>query len=299
MSQKQAYTDRELTLSVKFLEEKASKESLVWPVEQLAINVMLERFRWPKSAGSKRAHAILLHLEKTGCIECTRSVTNKLTAVVYKTAVPNASSIIPAPIPTPDITKGNGTNKSETEDIFSYKRFTAAKMNFLNSLPKGTARIKNKMDRRGDDNERWLYRSLTKLAKVLMTTRPDIIISGSCSRSGRHNPKKGKINLRDHNGDDARLYLTTLTESGKHVKNFIIYNGKSSRSDVEEFNNNIILHPGQEEAKLKKAIWDSAHFRSARDLISEVLDDLIAEEMLPSDFNKEPVLNNFENNFSS
>lgn len=165
----------------------------------------------------------------------------------------------------------------------------------LSKAVAGSTFSKTEILRRGERHENWLHISLIYMVHVLSSQYPEIVPYGSCSRSGRHDPAHGKVCLEDSWGADVTLYL--VTKPLKDISPFkgrIIYDSKGSHEDVKKINKQIRMYPGQTSALRKKAIWANIFKRSQKNLISEVLQDIIEVGLLPADFNKDGALKFFE-----
>lgn len=258
------YSSRELEKCLEFIKKVGTIEKPAKPIQKLATEVMLFSFRWPSdgpsSQGYKRARAVILALEKQGKIECSWSPGKRLTAIHLKKEVdpPFKQIIMATPIGSVDTGK--------VDDII----------------------------RRGNRNEDWAHTSLLKLIKVLTREFSETVLYGICKRSGKYDPSKGRIDLQDHYGQDFAFHLAMRNPNGPLISGYLIYDSKGSRLDVKKFNENIFYKEGQNGALLKKAIWANARLTSRKNFAKEVVSDCMAVGLLPNDFDKEKVLQFFE-----
>lgn len=290
------FTDKEALRILEFITKSGEIKKPQKPLKILAEEIMLNCFGWPSnglsSPGYKRTRAAVLELETRGQIECDWSPGKRLMGIRRKKIKSPLPESIEKTAPAEPTVAGLNKLKDLTEIDCEA---TARRMQIFRHLkPKGWARRKAENFRRGERHENWLHTSILALLEVLTREFPKLVWDGSCSRSGHHNPRKGKIDLQDHWGEDVSLRLTVRHPHGQLITGRMIYDGKGARSSVTRFNENIKLYPGQESALLKKAIWSNVIHRSRKDLLAEVLNDVISVGLLPNDFDKEKVLEFFE-----
>lgn len=142
-------------------------------------------------------------------------------------------------------------------------------------LKKGVARRRRESEEMGNKNEDRLHKLVRRLIGLLESEFSDIIQEAVCTRSGHHNPKKGKIDLRNSAGDDVDFRLDVKDGGGRIFSRWLIWDSKSSMIGAVKFNGKIIYFPGQTEADLKKAIVVNKQ-RSDKEIIAEIVSDLIS-----------------------
>ena len=258
---------------------------IVNPVNNIA-DLLLTRFGWSLDEGKVRAERIIELLLQEGIIEINRGG-RELRSIHLKTDSDSASKSIPKPrlvkpksavLPDPKLA---AVTPSTVNDAQNAKSITVAKRKFQ-QRKKGKARIKRQTEIVGERAEHRLHKLLLQLAEILKTRFPEQISNITVSRSGRHNPRKGKIDLQDRSGEDITVLLTVY-DGGRHRKERLIYDAKNSRFFAAKFNNKIRILPGQEGAILKKAI-STNKMRSDREITAEILQDMVSVKLIPADY---------------
>lgn len=270
-------TEREKVMVLEFIQQNATNNVLLNPLPRLA-DFLLTIFGWPLSAGKKRVSLILTGLEISEQITCRVNGRKSIKAV----------ELISKPVELTEIEKEEITQSLE---IKNEKPKPVYRKRSHKIIKKGLARIKRAAEEKGEQNERRLHILTDKLLELLSHNFSSIVMGATNFRSGRHNPRKNKIDIQDHNGEDVTPKLTVRQPDGRIFEGRIIYNSKSSYPAVQAFNRKIIYHPGQEGSLLKKAIRITPR-RSDREIVSEIIDDMVSVKLLPSEI-KEPVLSNF------
>src|SRR3989344_2675558 len=269
-------SEKELGRILDFITQNGEIGKPQKPIQILAERVMLASFGWPSDSltapGYKKARAAILSLETQGKVECKWSPGKRLIAIRKKKEQPALEpevKQIPSTLPPPnDLTAGD-------------RRAASIRRTLAQMKPRGLAAREHDINRRGDRNEEWAHVSFLKLIEVLLREFPAIVLDGRCNRSGKHNLAKGKIDLQDHYGQDFAFHLTARHPNGPVITGYIIYDSKGSRHAVEEFNQKIIYHPGQNGALLKKAIWANSRLSSRKDFAREVVSDCLTVGLLP------------------
>lgn len=272
-------TEREKARTLEFIQQNSTDNTLLNPLPCLA-DLLLTIFGWPISAGKKRASAILKELERSGEITCQTNG-HKSVKVVNLALQPIEQKV----------EKEKKIQPPDTTDVKAGKPKSTSSKKFCPKIKKGLARIRREAEEKGERNERRFHVLMDKLLELLNRNFSSIVIGATNFRSGRHNPKKNRIDIQDHNGEDVTPKLTVRQSDGRIFEGRIIYNSKSSYPAVQAFNRKIIYHPGQEGALLKKAIRVTPR-SSDRNIVSEVVDDMISVKLLPAEI-KESVLSNF------
>ena len=199
---------------------------MIKPVHNIA-KLLNEHFGWPLGSGTIRAKAIINLLLKAKVIAVIRDGKGlkSINLVLAKKLDDNLSPqlIKPKVAPPPVI---------EDRSVIKRRNFKTTK--------KGEAKRNRSAMFVGDRAEHRLHRLSVSLGAVVLKKLPDTVLGFSASRSGHHNPDKGKIDLRDSGGDDITITLT-INKNGSLKKGKIIYDAKSSRSLAEKFNSNVWL----------------------------------------------------------
>lgn len=241
---RQPITDREREQVVSLI---ASCEVLEQPTKILS-ELLLANFGWPPLTGKKRAALILQELEEAGKISCERNGRNKLTSVRMNpeeiSVATTTPKITPLPAQTPYRQKPRERKKGRLRRIREQKE-------------------------RGDQNEDRFYGLMRNLGEALKNL-PTEIHTVTVSKSGRHDPKQGKFDLKDRHGEDITIEIENAT--GKFR---FIYDVKTSEAAASKFNTLIHYYHEQRDARLKKAIAVNKE-RLDAEIIREVMADFVS-----------------------
>lgn len=284
-------TPREKERVLAFIQQGVENGCLNKPLPRVA-SFLRANFVWTSAQSKKRASEIIRELDKLGKVTCqtdNRGIVRTIRingdennlvlevkpALVKKTELPSTTSQPEIRIDDPIEDRA----EEKPQLIFSPKiKPTPRKV-----LKKGVARRKKEAINKGDRNEQRFHRLMGRLITILKDNKlSSIIIEANYFKSGRHNPKKGQIDIRDKQGEDGSLRLTIRKLDGRLITGRIIYDPKSSYPAVVKFNRHIRYLPGQEEALLKKAIKVNPK-RTDREIVGEVIDDIVTTELLPSE----------------
>lgn len=256
-------TDREYDLSLKFVQTAGEIKS---PISQIASDVFLATFGWPENIGKKKAKLAIEEMEKKGKIECERVGKNNMLKLVR--IKPQAPPTF-APKPKVEIPEVR---------IHSFRNFPTGR--------KGSAKKSQKGCAVRDSAETFFWKSGKMLVEILTTKRPDRFVRGECTKSGSHRPEKGKIDIRDHHGDDVSLVFV-LTPSQDVTLIYQIKGGKNGKSKAEEFNKTVVLYDDQKHADLKKAYFVDPKNQTTEEHFEWVLDDMVGLSLIDQNFKEE------------
>lgn len=245
------------------------------PVNTVA-QFLLENFGWSLSTGRERAKLILEQLKQDKFIEFLHDRANRLRAVKLNSLYIVSSSDLPKP----RLVQIVQINKSKDQALTppSLSSFTPTARKKIKIRKKGVARRLREKVIIGDRAENRFHNICLNLAGIIKQNRLGNFSSLQVSRSGHHNPNKGRVDERDRSGDDVALYFTSV-QCGKETNHFIIYDVKNSSRSAEVFNRKIRKQRYQAGALLKKAIASSKK-RSDQEIIDEILDDMISVGLL-------------------
>ena len=257
-------TDREREVIRAFVLENA-QDLLVHPLRALS-DLLLTQFRWPMADGKKRAAIVISELVKEGLIECDRTKNGALRGLRVAARTSEPVQAIQEFIDVPPL--------AETIAKISPPRRTPPKRK------KGVARRMRLAVERGGRNEGRFHFLVGKLLALLGEKFPENIIEASCSRSGVHNLRKGRVDVRDHQGEDVRVTMWIQWGGAAHEGD-LIYDAKSSPRAAAAFNGNIRRYAGQEDALVKRAIVVNDGIPDA-DIVLEVLGDMVSSGLLPA-----------------
>lgn len=282
-----SFREKEVVLS--FLTANAKDGLFKKPIPHLA-NLLLETFGWPLTSGRKRASIIMRELadSKTILLNGQGSIKSVLIPQNHSSEI-SAAKQPSEPLPT--LINPKTVPGSDNTNLLVSGPYPCSKNVRHQKLKKGAARRNRERINKGDRNEQRLYSIANELLSTLSKRFPSVFLETSCARSGRHSPRKGKIDLQDKSGEDISLKLTVRSSSGHLIAGRVIYDAKSSQTGADKFNRHIHLLPGQSGALMKKAIIINER-RSNHEIISELADDLIKTELMPQDL-KEKVLSFF------
>ena len=241
---------------------------------------LLREFGWQTSAGKKRSKLIIDNLERYGKITCQIDKRGSIKSVTF---IPQTTAKVEP--------KADERELAQPPNIKADKPKPTHPKRIRQIIKRGVARTRREAEEKGERNERRFHVLVDELLELLTRDFSSIVLGATNFRSGRHNPRKNKIDIQDHNGEDVTPKLTVRQSDGRIFEGRLIYNSKSSYPAVREFNHRIIYHPGQEGALLKKAIRVTPK-RSDLEIISEVVDDMIWVKLLPAEI-KESVLSHF------
>lgn len=264
-----------------FLAEHAQADFLSAPIKKIS-ELLLESFGWPISHGRKRAVAIVESLERSRLIDYEYkddkiSKGLKIKVLSSDSHPSSAVRLVKPEKPEEEIEK---TTETLQENLFLPEPEKIRRK--FKVLRKGVARNRRKSEEIGDKNESRLHRLVQQLANILTREFSKTIQRAVCTRSGRHNPKKGKIDLQDSAGNDVDLWLNVRDGEGRTSSRWLIWDSKSSRMAAVKFNRKIIYFPGQAGADLKKAIVVNK-YRSDKEIIAELASDLISIGLITED----------------
>lgn len=273
-------SDKERAAVLVYLNARAVGECLKNPLKCLS-GMLLDNFGWPAAIGRQRSEVVIKELEQDGKVQCRYNARNVPVGVMV--VKPSADVKKESLRVEPSLSQTSEPEKVAAPPPSDEPRSCGHSAN-RNTLhvprkirKKGVLRRLRKANEKGDRNEARFYILVTRFLAAVAKTFPEIVLSTKCFRSGRHNPRKGKIDVADHCGNDVRLELC-LRNGIEHGE--VIYQVKSSALAAERFNGSIILFPGQEAALLKKAIVVNKSF-SDRDIAAEVVGDLASVGLLP------------------
>ena len=277
---RQPISDAEIEYVRNFLQINA-QTMMAFPLTKLS-NFLLERFGWPISSGRKRAKIILDLLRTKGLIKFYLGPRG---GVLYIGTIPETEKNKPG------LTFAGTDSEAEPKDKKTERKAQTEHRRKIKIYKKGIVRQKRGKVERGHKNEQRFYLIMKSLLDILKLNFSDIVLETFVEHSGTHNPKKGKVDLQDHWGEDV-VPIITVQKDGEKSKGRIIYDAKSSSSDVLAFNESLRYYPGQETALRKKAIWVNKK-RTDREMVSEIMDDFISVGLLPGEI-KEKVLEFFK-----
>lgn len=259
---------------------------------QKAAAILLTSFGWSLSQARIRAKAVILGLEKSGKLECRYGARKRILAVTAvntvsrKGVVPRLVKSVtePEPQPEPEVVSETGTDDAagQASAVAWYpvrRKLEKEVRRPRKKFKKGAARIKRRNEIVGERNEQRLFYLMTELLSQLQLRYPEVVTHTSCTRSGRHNPKKGNIDLQDHWGEDVTPRLTVRTQDLHTIEGFLIYDSKTSSRYADNFNRNVRYFPGQIGALLKKAIVVNKK-RTDREIAREIMEDMISVRLL-------------------
>lgn len=229
-----------------------------------------EHFGWSLATGKVRAKAIIDQLLKEKVVEADRDSRGLRSISLARTQI-SKDHLNPRLIKPHEDTAP--TLKPEVQVVITRRRPYKPKK-------KGVARARRQSELVGEKAERRLHEVSLKLAGVLKSKYPKLIMEISVSRSGHNNIKKGTVDLQDSAGEDITI-LMTLCEGGRYRKERIIYDAKNSRISASNFNRNIRLYPQQTGAILKKAI-STNKMRSDHEIAEEILLDMVSVQLIPA-----------------
>lgn len=244
------------------------------PINVIA-QLLNEHFGWSLNVGKIRAKAIIGLLLKEKVIEADHNSRGLKSISLMRTQASeeplNPRLVKPkTTLPPPE---------PEVQVVVAKRRYRPSK--------KGEAKARRQRELVGEKAERRLHELSLKLALVLKNRYREFVTEISVSRSGHNNPKKRKIDLQDSAGEDITI-LVTLCDQGRFRTGRIIYDAKNSRLSAVKFNNNIYLYPGQENALLKKAV-STNKIRSDREIMEEILQDMVSVQLFPAHYKEEVV----------
>lgn len=253
-------------------------EELKNPLKVLAV-ILLNRFGWPHAMGRKRAAAIVAGLEEGGYIECRRDARNVVVGLKIKVKTNAGTKTEESP------RDESSVLEPPTPALTSVVSPTRPRRRKFNVRKKGVVRRRREANDKGDRNEARFHGLATRLLSVLAEFLP--ITRSTCIRSGKHDPKHGKIDWNDHTGEDVRIEIYGNPDGdGKCVGGKVIYQVKSFQCIADRFNRKIIRFPGQEDALLKKAVAVNRTF-SDRDVVGGIIDDLLTVGILTPEFKEQ------------
>ncbi len=277
-----AIPDKERAAVLVYLSAHAG-EYLKNPLKCLS-DMLLDNFGWPINTGRRRSAFIIRVLEQSGKVQCRYNARGVLVGVMV--VKPNADvkkeslRVEPSPPQTepekvvapPPPDRPSSYGHSANRNILHTPRVRIRK--------KGVLRRLRKANEKGDRNEERFHRLAERLLASIKELLPGVLWM-ECVRSGRHRPKKGKIDISDHYGEDVSLKWSVKREAGESVGR-IIYQVKSSVWAAKIFNRSIRIFPGQEDALLKKAVVVNDG-RPDDDIIGEIRSDLALVGLLPKE----------------
>jgi hypothetical protein len=271
--------DRESERILSYVGETSGHSWLEDPLPRLS-QFLLDNFGYPLSAGRVRARRIILELAQLGLLDYELGKWNTVQRVRLKDCgaeVSERESTIVADIPErvalpekDEEMTGNGNQP----DLWGKR-------------PAGKRKHKRlSMYKIADRDEKRFYKIMEEFLALLRERFPDVVLDASCSRSGRHNPAEGKIDLRDHAGDDVAILLTVKDGAGTIRAGKLIYDVKHSAESSRMRNADIIRFPGQEDALLKRAITVNKK-RSTTAIRKEVVGAMVEVGLLPEEIARE------------
>ena len=263
----QPLSDREREVVKAFLDQHATSNSpLPFPVKTLS-KLLLVSFGWPTAQGKIRAIAIIEELKRAGAVRCAYAKNGTLRGIMVAERTGDAAI----------------TSKPDSAVVHDPVRpvVSLASPPKAPSRKKGTVRRARIAHETGDRNETRFYRLISEFLGFLRSRFPENIIEAQVSKSGKHNPRHGKTDVRDHHGDDVKISLRVQWGKTAAVDGELIYDAKSSRLRADIFNRTIRLYPEQKRALLKKAIVVGEDVPDAA-IVGEVLKDMAAVDLVPA-----------------
>lgn len=217
-------TERQRERIIEYLSAHAQNE-LHFPMKVLS-EFLLDNFGVSKPTGKEIVKTLIAELDGSKKIHCTYDAkgairTIRLAPPDIESPVPSAAAkpVIPHPLPATSLRKG--------------PRHTPKK------LEKGEARRRRRAHEIGDGNENRCHRIAKRLVELLKRVFSERIVSADCTKSGRHNPHKGKINIADHHGEDIGIALAARLDDTTIIQGRIIEDVKSSERAAAKFNKKI------------------------------------------------------------
>ena len=244
-------------------------------------NEWTNRFSWPKSVSIAKVKAVVLELEQAGKLECIydgrgsiRSMKinglDEITQPVLLPKVLNKRKMAEAEAKTESEKAVSQGLSTEHKTVIPTTPTTMLYRDKHRPTPKrGAAKRRHDAAIKGDVNEGRFCRLVEQFAHIFNQVMSGVAVA-SCSHSGRNNPKKGKIDLRDKHGDDSSLTI----ENGEGTFEFI-WDVKSSRKKAALFNREIRLYSEQRNAKSKRAIAVNKYMEDY-EIIENMINDISA-----------------------
>jgi hypothetical protein len=260
----QKISDREQEVVQAFLDRNASENFLMFPITALG-KVLRDSFGWSLDQGRVRAAAIVEELEQAGAVECKRAKNGTLRGIMVIAKVDDAAIASPA-------------ESAVAHDLASLvPTVTPPK---TPPREKGVVRRERLAHEKGSRNETRFYRLVSTFLELLRECFPENVLEAQASKSGVHNPRKGRVDMRDHHGDDVRISVRVYWD-GASRDGELIYDAKSSDFHADLFNREVRLYPEQRSALLKRAIVVGEQVRDA-DILTELVKDMVAVNLVPA-----------------
>ncbi|MDP2598351.1 MAG: hypothetical protein Q8P49_00805 [Candidatus Liptonbacteria bacterium] len=241
---------------LEYIEKHATDQNLARPLSALS-KMLLENFGLPTAAGRKRAAEILEEPGVAKRLQCQRDGNNSLRSIrLIKEEIAEAigpTSARPAvTIPRKQCRRGH--QKLGVDE-----------------------RRKRKAVEIGDRNESRCCQITHRIVTMLRTLFPDQIVEASYVRSGRHDPKRGKIDMADHNGEDIGIWISAKLLDGTMLSGRIVIDAKSSAERTEKFNRTIRMGRYAKETGVlaKRAILVN-HLRPESHVAEDILSAIIS-----------------------
>ena len=184
-------------------------------------------------------------------------------------------------VPQADVQAIQPSQQSENGGAPEQKATKVAKRQIQPERKKGEIRKIREAAEKGDRSEDFLFKTASELLDGFRGLFPATFQHVNCSRSGRHRPSNGQIDLKDHAGNDVSPELSVCLASGQLVTGYVILDAKSSQSAVKKFNADIRVFPGQKNARAKQAICSNPSRRTKADLASELMELLVRVGLCP------------------
>jgi len=267
--------DREWRRVLNYLEENAQERELALPIKPLA-ELLQNNFGWSVPSGKKRALAILKQLEESGLVRC--GYDGRGTPRTVRFLAQEKPKVV-----------AREEKKEEIAPALQRPKPTTR-------WPPRTASHEPKQIIVGDHNEKRFYLLARNFVDVLGNVLPGVFTKMNVTRSGRHLPERGEIDVADHHGEDISIKIGAELEDGSSLDGRMVYDVKSSSESARRFNENIYFQRHEIETGVifKRAIAVNPD-RGDQEIVSEILTDMIEEIGLRSlESHKERLLDLFE-----
>src|SRR3989344_663181 len=260
-----------------FINGHSNSEHAANPVPGLA-DLLKKCAGLSASVAKKRAKDLIVELAERGWIECRRDEKGRIQSIkivrladqlAFAAKIINRSKEQRFEQEKALLAETEGCEKAKAVELSSESPKSRPPKRSHKIRKKGAARRLREAWDRGNRNQTRFGGLLNRFVGALRLC-PEIVAEASLESSGRHNPKKGKIDMRDHHGEDFSLFILANPE-GRYR---LIYDAKSALKDVQAFNRKIYFTREQRDACKKKAILVNDR-RSDAEIIEEVLQDLI------------------------
>jgi hypothetical protein len=248
---------REFEVVVSYLEQHARIDDLPKPIHALG-GLLLNNFGWPLTTAKQRVKAIIQDLEAEKIVQCSYDGRRALRSIRFIPPEPKSR-----------------TEEPRTEPKRSVADASESRLPNLSGERSPTVGRRRKAFEASQRNETRGYNLVTSLLSFLGKQFPQFT-KLEASKSGHHNPRKGKFDLADHNGEDIGIVLAADLGDASSLAGRVMLDVKSSPRSAERFNNDIRF--GEYEIKTKallKRAWPVNPTISDRDAAAMVLDCII------------------------